>query len=327
VQAATRSKVVEFLNVHTAYELIPESGKVVVIDCDYPVRHAFHALHKQSISSAPLWDAAEQAVVGMISASDFIETLRKLRAAAGSGGGALSDAEMDAHTIRAMREAAAADDAPPRPLVFCREHETFSTVRRASAVRQRLPPDTYACVHPQPVYLPVHVAGSAQACARIHSQRGAAGVQVVRTLVDNRCSMAPILSCDPTRSSDLPTVLHIATLSGVLACLMRHFRASLASLPLLQQPLASMPIGSWSPDSPIGQTGQAGPSAEVRTLRGHSVHVMPAPQTGCAGRNGTLRTALRPRCARHALTRHRRRRAAQSRSTSRRSTRCNPTRR
>ena len=67
--------------------------------------------------------------MGMISASDFIETLRKLRAAAGSGGGALSDAEMDAHTIRAMRAAAAADGAPPRPLVFCRETDNFSTVR------------------------------------------------------------------------------------------------------------------------------------------------------------------------------------------------------
>ena len=61
-------------------------------------------------------------------------------------------------------------------------------------------------------------------------------LQVVRALVQNRCSMAPILSCDPaSNSGDVPTVLHIATLSGVLACLMRHFRASLASLPLLQQ--------------------------------------------------------------------------------------------
>ena len=65
----------------------------------------------------------------MISASDFIETLHKLRAAAGDAGDALSDAEMDEHTIRAMRSAAAADGAPPRPLVFCREADTFSSVR------------------------------------------------------------------------------------------------------------------------------------------------------------------------------------------------------
>lgn len=47
----------------------------------------------------------------------------------------------------------------------------------------------------------------------------------------------------------IPSVLHLATLSGVLACLMRHFRASLASLPLLAQPLGSLPLGTWSPDA------------------------------------------------------------------------------
>lgn len=37
----------DFLHAHSAYELIPESGKVVVLDCDLPVRQAFHALHEQ----------------------------------------------------------------------------------------------------------------------------------------------------------------------------------------------------------------------------------------------------------------------------------------
>lgn len=46
----------DFLSAHTAYELIPESGKVVVLDVELPVRQAFHALHEQSIASAPLWD-------------------------------------------------------------------------------------------------------------------------------------------------------------------------------------------------------------------------------------------------------------------------------
>ncbi len=40
-------QVSDFLHGHTAYELIPESGKVVVIDVDLPVRQAFHALHEQ----------------------------------------------------------------------------------------------------------------------------------------------------------------------------------------------------------------------------------------------------------------------------------------
>jgi hypothetical protein len=46
-------------------------------------------------------------------------------------------------------------------------------------------------------------------------------------------------------------VLHTATISGVLACLMRHFRASLASLPLLAQPLSALPIGTWAPTSSL----------------------------------------------------------------------------
>jgi len=73
---------------------------------------------------------------------------------------------------------------------------------------------------------------------------------VVRTLFENKCSMAPILTADPGDSpgSPLPSVLHIATLSGVLSCLMRHFRASLASLPLLALPLSQLPIGTWAPE-------------------------------------------------------------------------------
>lgn len=46
-QEYTRKKIADFLHSHTAYELIPESGKVVVLDVDLPVRQAFHALHEQ----------------------------------------------------------------------------------------------------------------------------------------------------------------------------------------------------------------------------------------------------------------------------------------
>jgi hypothetical protein len=60
----TRKKVREFLHTHTAYELIPESGKVVLLDCELPVRQAFHALHEQGIASAPVWDAKGQTLTG-----------------------------------------------------------------------------------------------------------------------------------------------------------------------------------------------------------------------------------------------------------------------
>lgn len=35
-----------------AYELIPESGKVVLLDVDLPMRQAFHALHEQGAATA-----------------------------------------------------------------------------------------------------------------------------------------------------------------------------------------------------------------------------------------------------------------------------------
>ena len=43
----TRNKVRVFLSTHTCYELIPESGKVVILDVGLPIRQAFHALHEQ----------------------------------------------------------------------------------------------------------------------------------------------------------------------------------------------------------------------------------------------------------------------------------------
>lgn len=45
--AYTRRKIREFLCIHTAYELIPESGKVIMLDADLPMRQGFHALHEQ----------------------------------------------------------------------------------------------------------------------------------------------------------------------------------------------------------------------------------------------------------------------------------------
>lgn len=75
----TRQRIADFLKSHTCHELIPESGKVVLLDLALPVRQAFHALHEQGVPSAPLWDSESLAVVGMISASDFIHVLRRLR--------------------------------------------------------------------------------------------------------------------------------------------------------------------------------------------------------------------------------------------------------
>lgn len=42
--------------------------------------------------------------MGVISASDFINILTRLRVSVSKGGNPMSEAEMDAHTIRGLRE-------------------------------------------------------------------------------------------------------------------------------------------------------------------------------------------------------------------------------
>ena len=74
-QDASRARVLEFLQRHTAYELIPESAKVVVLDTKLPVRKAFHACYEQGITAAPLWDEHQQEFVEMLSTGDFIDVL------------------------------------------------------------------------------------------------------------------------------------------------------------------------------------------------------------------------------------------------------------
>ncbi|KAG2427741.1 hypothetical protein HXX76_012066 [Chlamydomonas incerta] len=213
----TRKKIADFLHSHTAYELIPESGKVVVLDVDLPVRQAFHALHEQGTASAPLWDSSTRSIPGVISASDFITILRRLRHSVSAGANPLSEAEMDAHTIRGLREEAATEGREPKGLVYVMADEDLA--------------------------------------------------KVVARLAQYKCSMAPVLSSDPGGPEQPPHVLHLATLSGVLACLMRHFRASLASLPLLSQPLGSLPLGTWSPDAAVAHTDFLPDSKERRQWR------------------------------------------------------------
>ena len=221
----TRKKIKEFLTHHSAYELIPESGKVVLLDVDLPLRQAFHALHEQGLASAPIYCSESGSILGIISASDFIATLQRLRSMVSTSSNPMSEMEMDQHTIRGLREELSAEGRPPKSLVHVS------------------PKDSLA--------------------------------QVVRTMYDNHCSMAPVLRAGPTGQEaniagilaggvnnvtggeihDGPEVLHTSSLAGVLACLMRHFRASLASLPLLAQPLHTLPVGTWTPESSVVKSG------------------------------------------------------------------------
>ncbi len=68
-------------------------------------------------------------------------------------------------------------------------------------------------------------------------------------------------------------LLHISTFSGVLACLMRHFRASLASLPLLGQPIGNLRLGTWQP-SAVMPDDDSPSSSSVRKNCGCHVNLL-----------------------------------------------------
>ncbi|KAG8480933.1 hypothetical protein CXB51_025597 [Gossypium anomalum] len=97
---ACHHRISVFLAAHTAYELLPESGKVVALDVNLPVKQAFHILSEQGIALAPLWDNCKGKFVGVLSASDFILILREL----GNHGSNLTEEELETHTISAWKE-------------------------------------------------------------------------------------------------------------------------------------------------------------------------------------------------------------------------------
>ena len=63
----------DFFKEHTAFELVPESGKVVVVDVGLTITQAFLILQQNGITSAPLWDTLRLDFVGMLTVSDFID--------------------------------------------------------------------------------------------------------------------------------------------------------------------------------------------------------------------------------------------------------------
>ncbi|KAL3648852.1 AMP-activated serine/threonine-protein kinase regulatory subunit [Castilleja foliolosa] len=97
----SRHRIAVFLSTHMAYELLPESGKVVALDVDLPVKQAFHILHEQGISTAPLWDFSKGKFVGVLSPLDFILIMREL----GRHGSNLTEEELETHTISAWKQA------------------------------------------------------------------------------------------------------------------------------------------------------------------------------------------------------------------------------
>jgi|TARA_B110000003_G_scaffold97113_1_gene99241 5'-AMP-activated protein kinase regulatory gamma subunit len=225
-QDASRARVLEFLQRHTAYELIPESSKVVVLDTKLPVRRAFHACYEQGITAAPLWDELQQEFVGMLSTGDFIDIVQSLGPSLTAP---VADEELDKATINAMREERAAESGVrPGPLVSVRPEDSLHLVS-LTLLQGRL------AMAPVLSYGPQVPRGATPSATPTQSKEGNLG--------DARGG-AGTMGAGP--HAGVPQLLHLTNLAEVLACLVRHFRGVPSALPLFSQPIGALPIGTWT---------------------------------------------------------------------------------
>ncbi|KAL3538120.1 hypothetical protein ACH5RR_001486 [Cinchona calisaya] len=196
----SRHRISLFLSTHTAYELLPDSGKVIALDVNLPVKQAFHILHEQGISVAPLWDFRNGQFVGVLSALDFILILQEL----GNHGSNLTEEELETHTISAWKEG--------------KLHLTRQIDGNLRSYQRHL----------------------------VHAGPYDSLKDVTVKLLQNKVATIPIIHSS-SQDGLFPQLLHLASLSGILKCICRHFRHSSSSLPILQQPICSFALGTWVP--------------------------------------------------------------------------------
>nr|XP_010938454.1 sucrose nonfermenting 4-like protein [Elaeis guineensis]XP_010938455.1 sucrose nonfermenting 4-like protein [Elaeis guineensis] len=196
----SRHRISSFLSMYTAYELLPESGKVIALDVNLPVKQAFHILYEQGIPVAPLWNSYQGQFVGVLSALDFILILKELS----SHGSNLTEEELETHTISAWKEAKQ------------QLHRQMDTHGRTFQ-RQLIHAGPYDSLK-----------------------------DVALKILQNEVATVPIIHSSSSDGS-FPQLLHVASLSGILKCICRHFKHCSSSLPILQQPICTIPLGTWVP--------------------------------------------------------------------------------
>ncbi|KAF3962418.1 hypothetical protein CMV_013057 [Castanea mollissima] len=81
---------------------------------------------------------------------------------------------------------------------------------------------------------------------------------VALKILQNKVATVPIIHFS-SQDGSVPQLLHLASLSGILKCIYRYFRHSSSSLPILQQPICSIPCGTWVP-----KIGDSKPFAMLR---------------------------------------------------------------
>ncbi|XP_016675023.1 sucrose nonfermenting 4-like protein isoform X2 [Gossypium hirsutum] len=99
------------------------------------------------------------------------------------------------------------------------------------------------------VYLGRQIDGNARSYPRCLVQAGPYDSlkDVALKILKSKVATVPIMH-STSRDGSFQQLLHLATLSEILKCICRHFKHSASSLPILQQPICSIPLGTWVPN-------------------------------------------------------------------------------
>ena len=232
---ASRARVLEFLQRHTAYELIPESNKVVVLDTNLPVRQAFHAFYEQQLAAAPLWNPAKGEFSGMISAGEFIDLLRVLSEAF-KDVKQVTEEDLDRFTVAKARE------------------ECGTSVKNSNLISVR-PEDSLHLValvllknnmYSVPVVSYGGSCGGQNAGGGQSKKSSSGGDTSDKKNSNNNDNDNNNNNKMGNMNPSAALLLHVTNLAEIFACLHRHFRGVPSSLPLFSQPLGALPIGTWT---------------------------------------------------------------------------------
>ncbi|KAJ4961389.1 hypothetical protein NE237_021299 [Protea cynaroides] len=197
----SRRRLSILLSSYTAYELLPDSGKVFVLDVKLPVKQAFHIMYEQGLAVVPFWDDSKGQISGMLTASDFILILKELH----NNSSLLTNEELEMHSILAWKEG------------------KIQLHRKSD----------------EPMQLPFRrplIQATPQESLK----------DVAQKILQNKISTVPIIHS--SQDGLCQQLLHLACLPGILKYICRHFRHSPGALPLLQNPVGRLPLGTWAPD-------------------------------------------------------------------------------
>jgi len=68
-----RDNIFQFFRSHTAYDMLPESGKVLLLDGSISAYSALKVMHANQQQAVPVWDGRGDRYLGMVTTSDMLE--------------------------------------------------------------------------------------------------------------------------------------------------------------------------------------------------------------------------------------------------------------